>query len=208
MSRFRYIVLLCVLLLLTSCFRQAPPSPTSTPEEEAPVITDSQLDHATKDEGQATTLEGAVDDSEVVNADTSQDAQPDASTELAPQAVLPGAKGFVVYGWYSANSTTTPWRVYRHDEVSDVATMIYGGLREINSVAVSGDGTKFLVSMRETSDAASDFEIFQITLTPTTVTQLTTNTGNDTNVSMSVDASKYVWDTDGATAGVKRGAAE
>jgi hypothetical protein len=108
-----------------------------------------------------------------------------------------------VYGWYSASSATTPWRVYLHDEVSDVATLIYGGLREINSVAVSGDGTKFVVSIRETSDVASDFEIFQITLNPTTVTQLTSNTVADTNVSMSADASKYVWETNGATAGVR-----
>jgi hypothetical protein len=83
MGRFRYIVFLCVLLLLTSCFRQAPP-PVTTPNEETPVVTDAQIDNAGNDEGQATTLEGTTDDSNDVNADASLDAQPDASTELSP----------------------------------------------------------------------------------------------------------------------------
>jgi pimeloyl-ACP methyl ester carboxylesterase len=197
-------------VLLSACFRQTPPTPQQPIETpvpvagETPLVSDVNLDNATKDEGHVTTLDGAEDNADFVNADEGVGVDvSETTTEISAQAVLPNAQGYVVYGWYSANSATTPWRVYRHDEVSDVATLIYGGLREINSVAVSGDGNKFLVSMRETSDAASDFEIFQITLNPTTVTQLTSNTVPDTNVSMSVDASKYVWETDGATAGVR-----
>jgi hypothetical protein len=203
MCRFKFFVLLSGLLLITSCFRQAPQEPTSTPGKEAPLITDSQIDRAIKDEGRATTLESSVDDSEPVNVDAGIENLEPTPSELIPQAVLPGGQGFVVYGWYSASDATTPWRVYLHNEITDAATMIYGGLREINSVAVSGDGTKFLVSMRDTTDITSDFEIFQITLNPTTVTKLTNNTKQDTNVSMAANASKYVWETDNFTTGVR-----
>jgi hypothetical protein len=206
-SRRRLLLVVCfvmVTFLLAACFRQAPPELPVPITNETPLVTDNDISSASKNEGLVTTLDALEDNSEVVNADAGIVVDVlESSTEISAQAVLPGGAGFIAYGWYSANSATTPWRVYRHDEVSDAATMIYGGLREINSVAISGDGNKFLVSMRETGDVASDFEIFQIALNPTTVTQLTNNAVPDTNVSMSVDASKYVWETNGVTAGVR-----
>jgi PKD repeat protein len=201
MNRLKYALLFCALLLLTACFRQNPVSVTLP--EDIPVITDSQLDSATKDEGQSTTLEGTVDDSEAVSTDDlDPDDQPEAASDITTQAVLPGANGFVVYAW-NLSTSSTPWRIYRHDASTDASTLIYSGLREINSVAVSGDGTKILASVRETNSISSDFEIYQITLSPLTVTQLTDNTGADTDVSMSVNADLYVWEGDSTTAGLR-----
>jgi Tol biopolymer transport system component len=152
--------------------------------------------------GLAQGLEGDIDDSTDINLD-SESAIETGATDITAQAVLPGGKGFVVYVWNLSTSTTQPWRIYRHNEATDATTLVYGGLRQISSVAISGDGNTLLVSMKETTDAASDYEIFQIALSPQSVTQLTTNTGEDSNVSMSGNGAFYVWEGDSSNAGLR-----
>jgi Tol biopolymer transport system component len=214
----RISVVVLLLVFVSACFQPPPPSPEVTPKlpeaEETPLLNDTNIDQATDDLGDAEidgatddlgnadSLEGEVDDSAGVNLDA-ETATESPSTDLTAQAVLPGGKGFVVYVWNSSNSATSPWRIYRHNAATDVTTLVYGGLRQISSVAVSGDGNTLLVSMKETTDPASDFEIYQIALSPLSVTQLTSNTGEDTNVSMSGNGSFYVWEGDSANAGLR-----
>jgi Tol biopolymer transport system component len=196
MNRLVYIML--CLLFLTSCFRQTP-APTVPPDEEAAVFSDALLDGAAKVESSVVGLEGSVDDSQAVNLD--EDVGATSAPELSAQAVVPGATGFVV--WAGQFPAINPWRVIRQDQAADQLTVVYAGARQVDSVAVSGDGNTVLASVKETTDPASDFEIYQFTVTPPLVVQLTNNAGADTNVSMSADASKYVWEGDGATAGVR-----
>jgi hypothetical protein len=118
--------------------------------------------------------------------------------ELSAAAVLPDTKGYVAY-IQNFPGNALPWRVYRHDQTNNATTLIYSGVREISSVAVSGDGTTFLMTMRETTDATSDFEVYELLVGPNTVTKLTDTTGNENNVSMSVSTLVYVWDGDNAT---------
>jgi Tol biopolymer transport system component len=196
MNRLVYIML--CLLFLTSCFRQTP-APTVPPDEEAAVFSDALLDGAAKVESSVVGLEGTVDDSQAVNLD--EDVGATSAPELSAQAVVPGATGFVV--WAGQFPAINPWRVIRQDQAADQLTVVYAGARQVDSVAVSGDGNTVLASVKETTDPASDFEIYQFTVTPPLVVQLTNNAGADTNVSMSADGSKYVWEGDGATAGVR-----
>jgi Tol biopolymer transport system component len=205
----RVSVFVLLLVFVSACFQPPPQSPEVVPElpgaEETPLLNDTNIDQATDDLGVAGTLEGTTDDSGgiTLSGDEAGIGEAPNATDLSPQAVLPGAVGLVVYTWNNSADTTQSWRIYSQNQATDVTTLLYGGLREIDSVAVSGDGTKLIVAMRETSNVTSDFEIYQITLAPLTVTQLTNNTTADTNVSMSADASKYVWEGDGTTAGIR-----
>jgi WD40-like Beta Propeller Repeat len=113
----------------------------------------------------------------------SQAPTPEANPEeetLTSQGVLAGAAGFVYYVVHNPNAAK-PYSVVRYDQATDTKTTIYKGTREIQSVAGTVNGVKVLISMRETADASSDFEIFSVANND--ATQLTTNSVDDTNVS-------------------------
>jgi hypothetical protein len=120
----------------------------------------------------------------LVLAACSQTPSPEVRTdeELTSQGILSGASGFVYYAAHNPNGAN-PYRVFRHDQATDARITVYTGTKEIQSVAGTLSGGTVFVSMRETSSSSSDFEIFKITST-TTVTQLTTNGSDDTNVSI------------------------
>jgi Tol biopolymer transport system component len=198
--RFRFVVvLLGLLFFLSACFQAKPPETTRGEV----VFTDKDIDNAAVDIGKTEDIEGIEDSSQPQSEDSIIIANPISDEGLSTQAVLTGAKGFVTYVYHNPADTVNPWRIYRHNEVSGVNTLVYTGLRQITSVAVSGDGNTFLVSMKETTDAASDYEVYQIILSPKTVTQLTTTTGSEGNVSMPGNAKLYVWEGDGTTAGIR-----
>jgi hypothetical protein len=159
------------VVVLSACF-QAPP-PEAQPElpvsDETPLFTDTAIDNASEDLGVSDSLEG-IDDPNQPPTDEAIQGATAGEGDLTTQAVLTGAKGLVVYIWNNPADATRPWRIYRHNEVTDVNTFIYGGLRPMTSVAVSGDGNTLLVSMKETTDAASDYEVFQIAVSPAAVT--------------------------------------
>jgi hypothetical protein len=197
------IVFFCILLLLSSCFQPQPNQQPTPPSPETPLFTDQDIDHAKVDTGQEESLEG-IEANAVPQGEASPlISEPINAGDLSTQAVLAGAKGFVVYIWNNPADTIRPWRIYRHSEITNATTLVYGGLRQLESVSISGDGLTLLVSMKETTDPASDYEIYQIVVSPQTVTQLTINTGADTNVSMSGGGSFYVWEGDATTAGIR-----
>ncbi len=168
-------IFVVMLLVLSACV-QVPPAPEQPAEppttSETPLVDDSAIDQATQDLGTAESLEGAVDDSAGANIDqeTAITAPTQETSELSSQAVLPGGKGYIAYAWFSTNSATQPWRIYLHDAATNVTTLVYGGLRQIESVAVSGDGNKIIAAIKETTDATSDYEIYQIVRSPASVT--------------------------------------
>jgi hypothetical protein len=51
-----------------------------------------------------------------------------------------------------------------------------------------------VISMRQSTSATSDFELYRFIVSPKTTQRLTDNAVDDTNVSMSADALKVVWE--------------
>jgi uncharacterized delta-60 repeat protein len=201
----RLSVIVCLLVVQSSCIQ---PPPTSAQQPGPPTVTetplfgDADIDNAISDITEDVSLDGS-EDTTIPNDGATEVSKPGGEGELSAQAVLSGARGFVVYIWNDPADTIQPWRIYRHNEVTDANTLVYGGLREISSVAVTGNGNTLVVSMRETTTGTSDFEVYQIVVSPQTVTQLTSNTGSESNVSMSGSAGFYAWEDDSTTAGVR-----
>ncbi len=210
-SRHRYtrlILCACCLIfvlspLLSSCFKS---SPTPAPEEnEVAAFGDTDLDKAVNKEGVVGVLapsEERIDESEVPFEPNPTEPEV-SSEELAAQAVLPGGTGFSAFGFYVPDNAARPWNIFRHDEVTDTRKLIYGGLREVSSVAISGDGSTVIATIRETTDPNSDFEVFEFNVAANTTSQLTNTTGSESDVSMSVLGASYVWEGDGATPGLR-----
>ncbi len=118
---------------------------------------------------------------------------PGTESELSSQAVLANSTGFIVYIRNDPASSTEPWQIYRYDQAGNKSLKIFGGTREIQSVAVSGDGNAVLATMRATTTAGSPFDVFKFVITPKATTQLTTTTIDERNVSISADGSVMVW---------------
>lgn len=189
-----YSFITCLILLLASCTQQ--PLPSSNDSSDPPALfTDVDIDNA---ELQLATGQEALRGIDEGDAGESR-GLPDLATlesNFTTQAVLPNTRGFVYYFQEDPTSTTQPFSIFRHDQNSDVTTRIYGGRREIQSVAGSLDGNTVFVSMRETTTLTSDFEIFRLRISPARTQQLTGNSSNDTNVSASNTALRAVWEQD------------
>jgi hypothetical protein len=131
----------------------------------------------------------------------SQAPTPTATPEetLTSQAVLQGASGLVYYVVHNPNAVN-PYSVVSHDQAANTKKTLYKTKREIQSVAGTLTGSTVIISMRETEDPASDFEIFDIT--NNIATQWTTNSFDDTHVSITRGGTslgfptyKMVWET-------------
>lgn len=202
--RLSVVLVVCLLTLtfgLSACFRQTQPAAPTAPDADTPLFSDADIDAAVLELAEEEALEAASEPEELPEPTEEQTTVGD----LAPQAVLPNARGQVVYVWNDPAATTNPWRILSHDERTDLTTTVYAGSREIGSVAVSGDGNTLVFSMKETTDAASDFEVYRAVLSPKSTGRLTNNTSQDTNVSMSTDAGLFVWEGErNVTPGVRQ----
>lgn len=112
--------------------------------------------------------------------------------ELSSQAVLVNTTGFVVY-IRNDPASTQPWQIYRYDQAGNKSLKVFEDIREIQSVAVSGDGNTIFATMRATTTVDSPFDIFRFVITPKSTTQLTNTTTPERDVSVSADGSVVVW---------------
>ncbi len=196
MARFtllgRFMMVVLPWLLLTACVQSTFPTPSA------------------KDNSPALFSDGDVDDAELALAGTvallegkeetplpesiELPALSENQSDFTAQAVLPDASGFVYYIEHDPSSATEPFSIFRFDQRNDVNTKIYAGLREIQGVAGSFDGTIIALSMRETTSLTSDFEIFRFFVDTRRTQRLTDNLVDDTNIAMSGDALKLVWE--------------
>jgi hypothetical protein len=80
--------------------------------------------------------------------------------EIQSAAVLPGATGFVYY-FERNQSQSEPWSAYLFDQQANEYIPLYTGSRQIQSVGGSVDGNVIILSMRETIDTTSDYEIYR-----------------------------------------------
>lgn len=195
---YMYLLLVCLLVFfVVGCFRQ--PTPTQPTNPDKPLFTDADIDAARV---QPTTTEQALTPQDLGETSTATELDPlqskETKSDFETTAVLPGVEGFVYYFEYNP-SLTNPSRVLRFDQATNTNTLIYSGNRRIQAVGGSSDGTILLLSMRQTIDVASDFEIFRFQVTPIQVQQLTDNAVDDTNVSLSASGLVAAWQSPNAS---------
>ena len=185
-SRFSVIVFL--LFILVSC--TSTKTPVQPDPNEQPLFTDVDLDKATVQKLTTRSVEVASEVSSATGSTVDKSAD---SGPITAQAVLPGATGVIAYIRYTP-AATNPYSIILFDQATDIRTVVYNGKREIDSVAVDGLGAKVVFSSRQTISLTSDFEVYELILNPKTVTALTNNTSDDTNVSISADAAIIAWE--------------
>jgi Tol biopolymer transport system component len=204
MKPFMFILLL-VACVLAACGQN---TRAPTPLEEIPLLTDADFDKAQ--------LQIADDVKELVGMEegmalAGQELSPlaDIKSELSSQAVLPNASGIVFYAQQDQRPIigVKPYSIYRHDQRFDERAIIYSGFRKIQSVAGSMDGDPItsrgsvVVSMREKPEPngplpGNDLEIFLITFDEfghPTIFQLTSDSVDNTNVSVTGDRNRIVY---------------
>lgn len=103
--------------------------------EPAPLFTDADIDNAIQLERPETNLLEPVDRGEIANGvELAELADVESDSELSSQAVLPGAEGHVYYIRHNPD-LALPYQVYKHNQSTNVKTLVYKGRREIQSVS-------------------------------------------------------------------------
>ncbi len=188
----RLLIVVLSWFLLTGCVQDATPTPSLKEDSDA-LFGDSDIDKAQLEiASSVSVLKGKEETplSEGIELPALSENQND----ITAQAVLPDTSGFVYYIQHDPSSTTEPFSIFRFDQHNDVNTKIYAGLREIQAVSGNVEGTIIALSMREATNPTSDFEIFRFFVDTRRTQRLTDNTVDDTNISMSSDALKLVWE--------------
>ena len=108
-------------------------------------------------------------------------------SELSPQAVLPGALGWLVY--YRFNQVK--YEIWTADQVTDAKTKVWSGPDAVQSVAVSGDGNWVAASIINSS---GKYDIYLFDVAGNHTYQLTNTSNKDElDVSMTADGSKIAY---------------
>ena len=182
------VVLVAVCSLIAACSRWLPPQPVE--DDPAALFDDRDIEQAASlfasELGMIDGVEGGV----VPEGEESALTEPE--SDIAPQAVLADAGGYIVYVRHDPGSST-PWQVYLADQVTNVRTRIYKGTREIQSVAISLDGNRIVMAMQVTA-GSSNFEVYALTRSTGAVTRLTNTSHPETNVSVSASGATIVWE--------------
>jgi uncharacterized delta-60 repeat protein len=207
----RFIVVVLALFFLAACSSTKTP-PLSEPPEQ-PLFTDADLDKATVQTFNTTSVEALSEVDAASGAEVDESSESFANGDIAAQAVLPGATGIIAYIRYTPTATN-PYAIILFDQATDIRTVVYSGKREIDSVAVDSlgassegpdeYGARVVFSARQTINVTSDFEIYQLFLDGSPITVLTNNTSDDTNVSVSANAGIIAWEGLRTTTGTRQ----
>jgi FG-GAP repeat/WD40-like Beta Propeller Repeat len=194
MKRFSALLVI-VLIFLGACSQ---PPTVDTPEVKG-IFSDSDIDNATLSlAGNVEVIAATIEDeSPATEGEPLPNVNPGSSNALTAQAAFPNTSGYIYYIQYYA-SGADPWYIRREDQGSNkYDDPLYIGKREIQSLAGSGDGKSVVVSMRESASASSDFEIYLLITRAFgvgfAVLQLTYDSVDNTDVSMSSDSSVITW---------------
>lgn len=157
-------------------------------EAEIPLLTDADIDNAILEISNPENIIETVgiEDSLEVSLN-SEEVDHSSSEELLPQVTAPGAKGFVCFIRFDP-SVTGKWKLLRHNQQTDITQAIYGGTREIESVACSPDGNTLYFTLM----GGSDTEVYRY-IVGTSLTILTTDTIMQLDVSVSRDGNRVAW---------------
>ncbi len=188
-----------ILCLLAACGR-SPQAPTQ-PSEDKPLFTDADIDKALFQAPQEMKNLVGLEDNQASEGEMLP-ALAEIDSGLSSQTVLPNTSGYVYYinsvvKTRKDGTTFTVYTLFRHHQTLNIYIPIYSGLRQIQSVSGSLDGNLVVVSMRETTSAGSDFEIFLLEVSnpgnPFVLQQTSDNIDN-TNVSMSHNRSRIAYE--------------
>ncbi len=190
----RILIFGILFALLVSCQNVSSPSPlvneeipSTTSDNEVSLFNDSDIDNATTVSIKSLRLIEPTDLGEVADGTTLPDLpdrEVDDSSEVSTQAVLEGVIGIVYYIRHDPN-LAEPYRVYKHDQTSNVGTLVYEGEREIQSVAGDLTGNIIFLSMRWYQ--GGEFQLYRLNLLNGAVQQITINYDDNLNVSVSRD---------------------
>ena len=195
----RAFVALALVLVVAACSQQ-PLLPAEAGE--VGLLSDADIEAATLG------LPGSevfLEDVDLLERDAVAEAvERDASfeRELGDQATLSGAAGWLVWVQDNPNARAR-YRIYAQDQAGGSRLLIYRGRRAIDSVAVSGDGDALVMAMRQGVESASDFEIYAFVRSTGTLTRLTRNTVDDTNVSLSASGGTIVYESEVRASGMR-----
>jgi FG-GAP repeat len=191
-TQTRHNVLVFILFVFVGLMAGCNPYGLPKPAEELePLFTDADIDRATVSSAKTVRLlEGG--DTGSLPEGLELPPLPDVQSDVTAQVVLANTDGFI----YSINNdpnATNPWRIVRHNQVTDERVNVLVTKREIQSVAGSLDGNIVLVAMRQTTTSSSDFEIFRLNVSGTTTQNLSNDTVDNIHVGVSADGLKVVW---------------
>ena len=199
---FRSIAFVTLFLLLASCTQTVTPLPQQDSVGEA-WFTDEDLDNAVLTIPTTIQPIKGLDDGSQGSDDRAPSVDlPDIGLgDFETQAVLTNSTGFIYYIRKQTSSVCSIipslaiWRVIRQDQRNASEVQFLCSTREIQSVTGSADGTTVVISRKDTSANGNDFEIFKLAKSTSVVsaTQLTNNTVNEIDVSMSGDGTDIIW---------------
>lgn len=185
------VLLLTALCLLSACGGQRQASTTTT--EEKPLLTDADFDKVVKRPAtHVTELFGSQESAAALQELPPLADVPLAETqgELSAQAVLSYWDSRFVYAVYNPpvpvnGSPTSPlYSIYYRETFDRITTtnLLYQGYREVQSVQQGR--YEAIVSMRETTDPNSDFEVFLIDPQDLSIEQVTFDDVDNTNAAI------------------------
>ena len=180
-----FLLLIIAIIFLAGCSNTSSninsiPKPVSNGEPA--IFTDEDIDNA-----ELSLASEAIDI-------TSLEGQSLTTSSLSTQTVQAGAAGYIYFIEHDSDPIAIdPWRVFRFDQSSDILLKIYEGNREIQSVSGSENGNTLAISMKETINPGSDYEIFRLIVSPVKVQKITSGPEDKTNVSMSADGQRIAW---------------
>jgi WD40-like Beta Propeller Repeat len=187
MKKLAWVVIL--LLILVACGK----TPASSDSDNNPIFTDRDIDNAISSIATQVEVIPATNVTESLVMPSEGQALPSLNPNtgsLGTQAVLPNTKGFIFYIRHDP-ALVYPWRIQRVSQETGVIETLYGGAREIQSVASSADGTIFVASMKVDSDY---FDVLHFDRNASRITTITNETNtNHTDVSMSADSLVFSW---------------
>jgi hypothetical protein len=180
----RLLSVLGFFLFIVSCSQVPIYPPTDA------IFSDGDVDAASRSVASSQVAVEGFDGTVLPEGQTLENFNPE--DELSSQAVLANTTGFIVYV-RNDPASTQPWQIYRYDQAGNKSLKVFEGTREIQSVAISGDGNTVLATMRATTTAGSPFDVFRFVITPKVTTQLTNTTTDEKDVSISADGLIMVW---------------
>ncbi len=197
MFKYFYVLLVfgVILLGLVACTSQTKPQ---VPTELTPLFNDGDIDRATLSplSLDVQSINASDMDIEIEEHNYEDKILPNTFADqdvLTAQDVHPRATGFVAYIEHQ-ESTNKPWKLYRHDQLTDTRLLVYAGLRRIQSVAISLDGNTLSAIMEShTSTLESNFEVYRLTINNVRAERYTVTSYDEKDISISADANLWVW---------------
>ncbi len=188
-----FLVIALGICILSAC--QTTPKGNSSPVselEEAPLFTDEDTSKAKLD---IPSLFQEIEGTEGITRYIGQEInlnlamEENYEKELETQRTLPGANGVICYVRYKP-SARKPYKIYAHDQSTDIKFLVYSSKNQIQSTSCNFDSRIFAFAEHD----GEDFELYLLTYSG--ISQLTDNTTNDIEISLDSNGTRVAWEGD------------